>query len=346
MEHSATTSSFAQVYICHEGPNSILTACLIILTILLSLAQLLGCTDELTLTCQKVGGSSRHQFSCAFISPQPFCTVCCRQPKRVRVVRVVCPPATHSPGNSATFSGMTSQRVTRMRSNVQPRFAFVSHLPNPCCTQLETILSINAMHNCFMLLGQGQITYSELILTTDKDENYLMFEQQWGVLIMSQMRYLLSGKVTLKSLFRGKICLLYTCYSQPLVWNVWFPHLHLTSCTPFSFILQFLGEEELTYTKRAVCKSSLCQGGSERRLSWILLIRPHLCPRCARGYESASGFFSYPTSLRHQVRSETVISWHLCSAVSRWWLSTYPGIPAQGLYFIQPYWSSGEVWLR
>lgn len=62
-----------------------------------SLAPLLSYTDELILTCQKVGGSSRHKFSRTFISPQLFCKVCCRQPKRVRVVRVGCAPATHSP---------------------------------------------------------------------------------------------------------------------------------------------------------------------------------------------------------------------------------------------------------
>lgn len=111
----------------------ILTVGLIILTILLSLAQLLRYTDELILACQKLGGCSQHRFSCAFISHQPFCKVCCRQSRRVRIEWVVCTPATYSPWKLRTIFWHDKQMCHR-NVRYSHRFIFVSHLPNPCYT--------------------------------------------------------------------------------------------------------------------------------------------------------------------------------------------------------------------
>lgn len=125
--------------------------------------------------------------------------------------------------------------------------------------------------------------------------------------------------------------------------NFLFPSSHFTNCRPFSFILYLLRHKNL---QKVVSLSELCHEDSEANSVGFFSCLPISAPGMPGGsHESSDVFFlSYPTSLHCQIRSESVICWHLCSAASCLWLSIYSFILPQGLDFIQPCWSSASSW--
>lgn len=155
MDHAEVTTFFASVYICHEGPNSQFSSWLIILKDCVTISPVPQLYWRARTGLPKSWRPVDRFFSRAFLSSQLFCKVCWRQ-RRAWEVFVLQQPTDY--GNSATFSGMTRRCVIRMQDMKCNRFTFVFHLPNPCYIWLETVLSIYALHNCFMFLDQRCIT--------------------------------------------------------------------------------------------------------------------------------------------------------------------------------------------